>query len=49
MDPRHEYPGFQLLEDGGKLSIDWDGPRLDLYSMAILQLNLHEIVERVGF
>jgi hypothetical protein len=49
MERKYEYDGFQLLDGAGKLRIEWDGPRLDLYSIAILQLNLQEIVERVGF
>lgn len=49
MDPRRNESGaFQRFERAGKLVVQWEGEPLDLYSIAILQLNLQEIVERVG-
>lgn len=49
MNRADEIPGFQPLETAGILHVYWDGPPLDLYSMATVQLNLHDIIERVGF
>ncbi len=50
MDPRRtELGAFQRFERAGRLLVQWEGEPLDLYSMAILQLNLQEIVERVSY
>ena len=31
---------YEPLEEAGTLSIEYDGPRLDLYSLGILQITL---------
>lgn len=45
--PELQLPSYQHLDEAGKLIIEWEGPALDLYSMALLHFHTHEIIERV--
>lgn len=47
MEPKYDATPFEPFDDAGRLEISWDGPPLDLYGMAMLQLNLSDIVEQV--
>ena len=40
---------YEPLEEAGHLTIKYEGPDLDLYSFALLQLHLQGIIDRVAY
>lgn len=39
---------YEILEEAGDLEVRYDGPPLDAYSFGVLQINLHEMAEKIA-
>lgn len=40
---------YQNLEESGRLRIDYQGNKMDTYTLAILNLNLQDIIDKVAY